>query len=372
MGDKPKHDTPVMIGIAGFVILGVCFLIWLGLSEQISSGFRWIRVGELKIASIFTDKYEPLIDQIKAMQPKDITPYYLFAMTEKTNGFYRIFFTLLMAAMACASYFRKEKHPFTRKLNLEGITKELATAFPVVAPITKYNPMNNARMFGSPVPEKLPPFAEALTPEEWVTHQSISINDDTVDIDQARRAFAKQLGGRWKGVHELPLYAQALFAAFSMKANGQRTQSDEFLGKIAACWQPGRGLVLPPDLRAKIKQVIQDPKMGRVTEKVAAQHAFVVPALLRCLQVAREQGGVLAPAQFLWLRATDRHMWYPMNNLGRGAVHVEAAGALAHFRAERSAGKPIPNPQVDIAVEGVSNYLKENFVTTFPAKEYAS
>ena len=110
--------------------------------------------------------------------------------------------------------------------------------------------------------------------------------------------------------------------------------------------------------------------MGRVTEKVAAQHAFVTPAMLRCLQVARDQGGVLAPAQFLWLRGVDRSMWYALNNLGRGAVHTEAAGAIGHFRAERAAGKPIPNPQVDTAIDGLSYYLKENFITTFPAKEY--
>lgn len=371
MADKPPHDGMIIAIICVLVGVGLSVLLWLGMSEQISSGVRWIRVGELKIISLFTDRYDLILKQVMSMRPDQITPYYILKMTEVTNGALRLPISIIFALMAIFCFFKKEKHPFTRKLNLEGITKEQAEAFPVVSPMVKFNPLAaNSRTMGAPVPEKLPSFAEALIPEEWVSYQSISVVDGVIDTDQARRAFAKQLGGRWKGVNALPIYAQALFAAFSMKANGRRVESDDFLGEVAACWYPGRGLVLTPQLRGKIKDIISDPKMGRITEKVAAQHAFVVPALLRCLQVAREQGGVLAPAQFLWLRGVDRSMWYPLNNLGRGAVHTEAAGALAHFRAERAAGKPIPNPQMDSAVEGLAFYLKDNDITTFPAKSY--
>ena len=68
--------------------------------------------------------------------------------------------------------------------------------------------------------------------------------------------------------------------------------------------------------------------------------------MLRALLTAREEGGVLSPSQFVWLRGYDRNLWYPLNNLGRQSCHMEAIGAMAHFRIERRAQRPIPKPKV--------------------------
>ncbi len=370
MADKPKHDTPMLFGLIVMTITLISIAFWMVLSVQISSGIRWFRVAQLKIASLFTDKFDVLLQQLIALRPEEITPFYLARMTEASNGMLLQPLAGLMIAMAILCYFKRTKHPWVRKFDVEKMIAEQATNFPVTDPVVKFNPLKaNYRTPGSPVPSRLPLFAEALSPEEWVAFHSIPVTEGAIDTDAARRAFVRQLGGRWKGAEALPLHLRALFVAFSMKANGQRVESDYFLGRLAKYWQPGRGLKLPSDLRAEIKRKLADPKFGRVTEKIAAQHAFVATAMLRCLQVAREQGGVLAPAQFVWLRAADRTLWYPLNNLGRGAVHTESAGAIAHFRAEKAADKPIPNPQVDAAIEGLKAYLHDNAVTVFPAKE---
>jgi intracellular multiplication protein IcmP len=369
MADKQPHDTPMLFALIVGTILLVVILFWLTLSEQISSGIRWVRVGQLTVASMFTDEFDLILDQLKALQPEEITPQYLMIMTEVANKMVTIPIAILMALMGCLAFLKKTQHPFTRKFDLDKIAGEQAENFPVSSPIMRFNPLEaNHRTPGSTLPARLPSFAEALSPEEWVSFHSIPIVQGEVDMEAARRAFVKQLGGRWKSAEDLPLHLKALFVAFSMKANGMRVESDIFLGEISKFWQPNKGLVLPMDLRTEIRKKMHDPKFGRVTEKVAAQHAFVATALLRCLQIAREQGGVLAPAQFLWLRAVDRTLWYPMNNLGRAAVHTEAAGAIAHFRAEKAANKPIPNPQVDTAVDGLKFYLRDNDVSVFPAK----
>lgn len=370
--DKPPHDTPILIILMVLIAMAFAVVFWMVLAPQISSGIRWVRVGELYILSLFTDQYDMLIDQLKALRPGEISPFYLLKMTQVTSEALRLPIFIITLGMAVISMLMKERHPYTRRLDLEGLIKEQSSAFPVTSMFTKFNPLkDNFRAPGSPVPQKLPPFAEALTPEEWVAHNAISVADGEIDRDAARLAFAKQLGGRWQGVSKLPWYGRALFAAFAMKAGGQRVQSDEFLGRLAQCWDPKRGLVLGPAMRKEIQKVIQDPKLGRVTEKVAAQHSFTAPALLRCLQVAREQGGVLAPAQFIWLRAVDRPLWYALNNLGRGGVHIEGAGAISHYRAEKAAAKPIPNPLVDSAVDGLIEYLTINVITQFPAVDYS-
>lgn len=372
MADKKPHDSMVMLGLIFFVVALVFTVFWFAMSVQISSGIRWVRVGELYLASLFTDKVKDDIILLKSFNPEQIRFKDLLMMTAMVEGIYKNAIGALLLLMSVIALRLKRKHPFSRNLDLEGLAKEQAAAFPVTAPMVKFNPLkDNARAIGSPVPEKLPPFAEALAPEEWVAYNDIPVTDNVIDRDASRLAFAKQLGGRWKGVSALPNYSKALFVAFSMKANGLRTESDEFLGELAKCWQPGKGLVLTASLQREIKSKITDPKFGRVTEKLAALHSFVTPALLRCLQIAREQGGVLAPAQFIWLRAVDRPLWYALNNLGRGATHIEGSGAIAHYRAEKNAAKPIPNPQMDPAVEGLMDYLANNYITHFPAKEYA-
>ncbi|MDB5478653.1 MAG: putative IcmP-like type secretion system protein [Alphaproteobacteria bacterium] len=372
MADKSKDSEERIIALILATIFLLCFVFWLAMSEQISGAIRWLRVFEFRLGSPFTDKYDRLLTRISRMRASDIRPTDLLVMSQASSDLIKVPVAIMLALMGVGSMLFRSKHPYARKFDLEGLAKEQASAFPVTAPIVKFNPLKeNFRAPGHAVPEKLPPFAEALTPEEWVSHNSIPVTDGVIDRDSARIAFAKQLGGRWKSVNDLPLYAQALFAAFSMKANGMRTESDEFLGEIAQCWEPGKGLLLTRRLRKQVKQKIADPKFGRVTEKIAALHSFIVPAMVRCLYMAREQGGVLAPAQFIWLRAVDRHLWYALNNLGRSSTHPEGSGSLAHYRSEKAAGKPIPNPQVDTAIEGLISYLTANDITQFPAKEYA-
>jgi intracellular multiplication protein IcmP len=373
MADDKKQMDPLFIwGTALGMVIGFALLVWFALGDRISSGTRWIRVAELWVIGLFTDKYEPLRLQLIALPYGQISLDQFLAMNIIVVGLMKYPIAAIIFVFCWRTYTGiNNKNPFTRKFDLEGLTKEHALAFPVIRPATKFNPLKeNHRKPGDPVPARLPPFAEALSPEEWVSYSDIPLTDNLPDRDAARRAFLPQLGKRWQGVAALPPYAQALFAAFAMKGGGQRIESDEFLATLSTLWEPDRGLVLTAEVKEKIKAAIADPKQGRVLEKIAAQHAFVTCSLLRCLQFAREQGGVLAPAQFLWLRAVDRTLWYPLNNLGRGAVHAEAAGAITHYRAERSANKPIPNPQLDPAVDGLLVYIQADPSIVYPAKDY--
>lgn len=374
MADDNKKMDPIFIWSIGIgLTAAAAFFFWMALGDRISSGTRWLRVAELWLVSFFTDDYEPLRHELIKLPYGTITFSQYFQMNAIVVDIFKYPLAGILLFFAMRTYMGKikNKNPFTRRFDFEGLTKEHALAFPVIRPITKFNPLKeNSRKLGDPVPARLPPFAEALTPEEWVSYCDIPLANNLPDRDAARRAFLPQLGKRWQGVSALPPYMQALFAAFAIKASGQRTEADDMLAILATLWDPQRGLVLNQDMKEKIKAAIADPKQGRILEKIAAQHAFVSCALLRCLQFAREQGGVLAPAQFLWLRAVDRNLWYPLNNLGRNAVHIEAAGAITHYRAERSASKPIPNPQLDPAVDGLLAYIQNNPDIVYPAKSY--
>jgi intracellular multiplication protein IcmP len=251
------------------------------------------------------------------------------------------------------------------------LIKDLSSVFPVISPIIDFNPLkDNSRMPGRPVPSKLPPMAEALSPEEWVAYHGIPVHQGQMDTHYVRKAFAKQLKDRWQGIQNQPNHIKALFAAFALKNAKRREGSDQLLGEIAQCWSLDKGLDLSHGVRRKIKSILKDPNLGGAMAKVADNHGFTTTAMMKCLQNARQQGGVLAPATFVWLRAEDRTLWYPLNNLGRRSYHSEAAGAMAHFRSEKIAGRPIPTPKVKSAVEGLQNYLNSTAIP-IPERDYS-
>ena len=230
--------------------------------------------------------------------------------------------------------------------------------WPVIAPIVNFNPIKtSARILGGLVPDKLPLFAEALSPEEWISWHRIVVTNNIPDREATRRAFVQQLGPRWNGIEMAPLYMQALFAAYALKGAQKREESDDFLGQIAVCWSEKGGLQLTPKIIKEIGRIIKDPELGGKAKAVAQQHAYRTTAMLAVLKWARSMGGVLAPAQFLWVRAVDRALWYPLNNMGRRSFHSEGAGAMAHFMAEQNAKKPLPIPRIDTAIITLNQYL---------------
>lgn len=74
------------------------------------------------------------------------------------------------------------------------------------------------------------------------------------------------------------------------------------------------------------------------------------------LTLARKQAGVLAPAQFAFLKMVDRQLWYALHSLGfpggqnraeQPNPRIEAAGARDHWAAERDVSHPLPLPSLD-------------------------
>jgi intracellular multiplication protein IcmP len=236
--------------------------------------------------------------------------------------------------------------------------KEQARSFPAIMPILKFNPIEQPyRVLGQPVPSVLPLFAEALSPEEWIAFHEISLHGEHIDVNQAYQALMLQLGPRWKGPLKLPLHAQGLYAAFALRHARKRRESEALLDQMSIAWSPKGGLNLPAKVRSQITKIIRDPKLGGAIQKYADQHAYATTALLRCLSRAREEGGVLAPASFLWLRGEDRTLWYPLNNLGRKSFHAEAVGALVHYTNELIAAQKIPTPRFEEVIKGIETTI---------------
>lgn len=397
-GDNKEDEGLWVVFLSIALVLFFTFIIWTVFKEQLLQLLLWIRQGEMALASLWTSPDKPLnvvingqLQTVSFDQMRDIahsiTPAQLLSdnynMSEVMGAIsrhaltpYKWIMGFLMAVMVVIVFFRGPTSLFRRKLDLEGLMKEQAKTFLTIVPFLNFNPQTMpVRPPGAAVPEDLPLFAEALSPEEWIAHNQVPMPDGEVDEAAARKAFAKQMVGPWRGWKALPKELQILLAAFCLKASRQRAESDEMMGRLAACWHHEKGMQFSGDrtLHAEARRVLKDKDISGLALRNANRHAFVTTALLRALDTARMEGGVLAPAQFLWLRGQNRTLWYPLNNIGRQGFHPEALGAMAHYRMEKQIDRPIPKVRVQDAVDSLKGYLADkSWAMPIPAVDYSA
>lgn len=370
------------------------WIFWKYNAPEIRNVLRWIRFGEMWLISWFIMAGEmiglydgqytvdmngeklPWMGYFKAIPTweKNQLTNAMHLINTLTMQPLRIGFTILAALGALWCIFRGPKTDFRTRLGLEGLINRQAENFPVITPFVEFNPCNQPpRAPGSPVPVELPIFAEALGPEEWLAYTGNTAPDGKIDETVATKNFQKQLIGRWKGPNALKPYQQILLATFCLKASRHREESDAMLSRIAQCWSEKKGLQLRKDrkLLSEARNILKNKDLAAGTLKVCNQHAFVTTALARALAFARSEGGVLAPAQFAWLRGHDRTLWYPLNNLGRHSFHMEALGAMSHYKAEKLTQRPIPIPKMEDAVQTITEYMSSKNARPIPALDYS-
>ena len=250
---------------------------------------------------------------------------------------YKWLMVAILGIMTLYIYFKGPESENRKSYTMDTMIKRQSTIFPIIQSFVSFDPSKQPpRPPGLHIPEDLPVFAEALGPEEWIAHNAIPVPDGKLDHSATAKAFAKQLGPRWKGAKALPPYKQILLAAFCLKAVRKRNDADHMLSRLSVCWSHDKGLNLKKDgkLLGEARKILRNKNISGKTLAQCNQHAWQNTAIIRALWYARSEGGVLAPAQFLWLRGFDRALWYPLNNLGRNSFHMEAIGAMCHYKAE--------------------------------------
>jgi intracellular multiplication protein IcmP len=392
-GEKGGNDGIFLFLFLMAVVWGGGWLVWKNFRTPLTGTILTVRAAQMDIASLWmddtdiinvpmptsTDDEKPLKaklgDNERIVQiPAPFGVWREFAKTAKPENtrtdhlrvlsyvsLYSWRWPTIAGFLALFGWvlFRGPTSLFRRVLGLETLLRDQAKMFKVIQPFIKFNPNTlPVRAPGQAVQLEQPLFGEALSPEEWIAVNQIAIQGTTPDPIAAERAFAKQLGPRWEGADKLPAELKVLLAAFCLKASRKRNESDEMLGRLMGCWDHEKGMKLSRDraLLRESKKILRDKKLSDRVLTNCNRHAYVSTALIRGLNTAREEGGVLAPATFLWLRGHNRALWYPLNNLGRQAFHMEALGVMSHYRAEKQVNRPILKPKVKDAVDGLQEF----------------
>jgi hypothetical protein len=198
----------------------------------------------------------------------------------------------------------------------------------------------------------------AQTPYEWLAARGVAagLQRERTDVEWAvRRALEDTLT---QG--HAPWPVEALCFAFHVASHCDRETRGWFFLEMATRFKTA---VSADDFAAFVNEARK--RHVRLADlydadksHVAARHAYPATRALALLAYARTKT-VLPCADFLWLKAVDRPLWYALNNLGRRAYHVEGAAAISHYLSERAARAAVSAPQVAAAADGILLYLDE-------------
>jgi intracellular multiplication protein IcmP len=206
---------------------------------------------------------------------------------------------------------------------------------------------------------------------EWSARYATD-KEGAFDEARARRELIAQLGDRWTEPAAATSTARCILAVFALHGVKRRAEAADLLGLLAeglprSRSEDGAGpdapLAFDPNALALADRVLATVEVAGWALDVMEQHHFTTPGLMSVLNEARLRSGVLAPAQFAFLKMVDRRLWYALHALGfesdgplahpHPTMRVEAIGAGAHWAAEQAAGAPIPAAEFGQAIAAI-------------------
>ncbi len=259
---------------------------------------------------------------------------------------------LILGVSALFIYFRHTGRLFQKEYSMDQLRKQESQNWPQITPVISLDLLKEDIEEG--------PWAMAKVPLSFCKeHDMLYVGDGEdnklvwkLKPEPAYRVFALQVGAPWRGAQALPIHLKALMVIFLGRALRQREIANRFLKQIAA--SAGHGKLDFSGVEEQLEKYL-DCKPLKWLEK---RHAYAGSLMASLLEIARVDG-VLASAEFLWLKPVDRKMWYMFNSVGRQTAVAEVAGLFAHWQAEKKLNQPLKNPMVKEAVRGLDEEVQK-------------
>ncbi len=271
----------------------------------------------------------------------------------------------LVLGLGALCFLRAGNGRFTRAFDLDALMAEQARTSRSTAAFVRRGLKLASIRAGDPRPADA-----ALHVSEWIARYAI--RDGRFDEASARRELVRQLGAEWRGRADATPSARCMLAVFALHGVQQREEATRLLSLLSECLPiagddggdgPTSPLTFDPKTLAIVDRALAEAGVAVWALQVMAAHHFTTPGLMSVLNTARLRSGVLAPAQFAFLKLVDRRLWYALHALGfepdgplahpHPSQRVEAIGARAHWAAERAIGSPIATPEVDAAIAAI-------------------
>jgi intracellular multiplication protein IcmP len=366
-GAWPSSDDYTWFSLA-IIVCGLVFggyLLWQFEHAEISAGVMQVQHWQMTLIHQFTDRYDIADREVLAADPAQVGLAQLIGLCRDVGLFFRFPAALLIGSLGVFCLVWAPSGRFRRNLDLDGLMREHARSFRTIAPFVGRSLKLVGVRSGEPRPAD-----PTLSVAEWVERWAAD-GEGRFDEIRCRSALARQLGPVWQGVGSGAPAVRVMFVVFALHLAQRREEAVELLGGLAESFGasgaeregPEKPLSFAAPVVCHIDHLLRDVLLVRPAAEIAARHAYTVPALMTVLTEARARAGVLAPAQFNFLKLVDRRLWYALHALGfplEGPgqqplpnARVEALGARDHWEIERIAGVPIFRPMVDRAVAAI-------------------
>lgn len=324
---------------------------------------------ELSVVSLFLSSTVPLNQAMGQMDPNTLSMNGAMAILTQVGDYIRYPFGLILLILSIILFYGHPSLRFKKIHTMKSLLEQEKFNWPQIMPVSQLDIVKE--------PLEKGPWSMSLTPmlfakknhllyEEREVGGKVQIGEMRERINvgllrsEAHQVFAMQLGANWQGVERLPVHAKALFAVFACRANRDEASAKAILDKVATS-SPTGSLDF-----SGVEETLNRYKDTVLVKRAIERHAFVLTVMASMLELAR-QDGVLASADFLWLKIIDRPLWFMLNAVGRQTPPSEVAGPVAHWLAEKKLGRRISVPMVEEAVKALEAALKE--VIYVPDKE---
>lgn len=355
-----SSDTGMdLLWIITACVIGLIF-IWYFFHVAIVATVLQIKYWEASLIGLFTPKILPLKNAIAVAAPKNVTANQLLAVAAEVGRYLRYPFGLILLLLAVRVYRSSAGTRFCETFSMKSLLKQELNNWPYANVVSGLDLVKQDIQKG--------PWAMALTAMQFskkyklldVEKKQLGATglsremgyEAKVNKYRAHKVFVRQLGELWRSPEELTPQCRALFVIFAAKAMGDRDVANKLLRQIARSAKD-------PELNLSgVDALIPKYKDNKIVKEIIARHAFEYGVLAAMLELARSDG-VLASAEFLWLKPRDRVLWYVLNSVGRQTVFPEVAGIFAHFYAEKTIGYRLMSPMIEEAVISLEDAIDE-------------
>lgn len=346
-----------------------CLGIWFYAREWIVAPIFWLRAQELNLIQWAVSLWSKVATTfgLSAPNTQNITAWQLFVSSTKpttvefqdfvkldtfVGSYIRIPSAIILLSLASYLYFFHRSNLFRSTYDMQILKKTEVQNWPQITPVLPLDLVKEDIDKG--------PWAMAKSPmlfcreHNMLTVKKGEMDKDvyTIDRSAAQRIFIMQMGQPWRGPDKLPIHMKALLAVFLARSDKDMKSAGDLLKQISA--SASRNQLDFTGAEALLAKHIHCKAMKWVEKK----HAYTYGVMATLLEIARADG-VLATAEFLWLKPMDRRLWYVLNNVGRRVAWVEVAGAMAHWLAEIRLGRSLKMPMVKEAVDALQHSIED-------------
>ncbi|MFM8454267.1 MAG: type IVB secretion system coupling complex protein DotM/IcmP [Gammaproteobacteria bacterium] len=344
------------------LVFALCFIIWHVWKDELLYFFVAVRSVQLWILdAILTpfnagfelrlakEDFDSFLDT-EGLSPRDITPEIAMHISILVGDYFRFPAILILVAFAVRLYSNHPHSRFCHKFNVNTLCESEKILWPQISPVLKLNLVNVDLDKG--------PWAMAMSPMHYckknklITTQLVKptggLSQDykfraVLNKNRTALVLSQQLGRPWQGFAAMPPQRKAIVAVLFARGCRDTKKAQELINQFSISITKGE-----LDLTGVDALWAKHEKHPQV-QRICKQHAYELTLTASALQFAREDG-VVASADFLWVKPIDRIFWYTLNSIGRQTPFVEVAGVFAHWITECAIKRPLSVPMIQEAV----------------------